>query len=321
MADLERLAGGDFSTAVQSGSQDEIGKLAASAERVRSSLSAILKDVNHSSDSLSSASTQLAATSETTAENSQRQSMATEATAAAVEEMAVSSASVADSAEAGRSLAVKALEVTWQGNQKLTELADCIGQADKAVGKISSSIEEFVESTQAIAGMTRQVREIADQTNLPALNAAIEAARAGEQGRGFAVVADEVRKLAEKSGKSVSEIDKITQVLNVQSGMVEESIKLGQESLAVSQNLVNSVADTLANATKSVTQASQDMAAIAASAKEQNTASNEIAKNMEQIAQMVEQNSVASEQSASAASSLEQLANQLQNASSRFKLA
>ena len=318
--DLERLSQGDFSISVIRSSQDEIGDIAASAEQVRTSLGSILEDVNHTSVTLSAASTELSSTSEQTAENSQRQSNATEATAAAVEEMAVSSSSVADSAEQGRHLAAKALEDTQQGNQKLIELVTCIGQVDKAVGKISASIDEFVKSTQAITGMTHQVREIAEQTNLLALNAAIEAARAGEQGRGFAVVADEVRKLAEKSSESVSEIDKITKILNAQSDLVEESIQHGQKSLVVSQDLVKIVAEMLIGATKSVTQASQDMDTIAAAAKEQTVANNEIAKNMEQIAQMVEESALAAKESAGAAGSLEQLSLHLQNAAARFKL-
>lgn len=321
MQDLERLAEGNFSVSVKRSSQDEIGEVAASAERVRASLGSILVDVNHSSDELSAASTELASTSEQTAENSQRQSEAAEAAAAAVEEMAVSINSVADSAEQGRLLAAKALDDTQQGNQKLLELAECIGLVETAVRKISTSIDEFVKSTQSITGMTLQVREIADQTNLLALNAAIEAARAGEQGRGFAVVADEVRKLAEKSTRSVGEIDKITQILNNQSGMVEESIQHGQKSLAVSQELMKTVATILAGSTQSVTQASQNMDAIAASAKEQTIASNEIAKNMERIAQMVEESCTAAKETAGAAGNLEQLAMRLQSSSARFKLA
>ena len=320
MRDLERLAEGDFSVSVKHGSQDEIGEVAASAERVRASLGRILGDVNQSSDALSAASTQLASTSVQTAGNSQRQSEAAEATAAAVEEMAVSITSVADSAEQGRQLAVKALEDTQQGNMKLLELVECIGLVEAAVRKISSSIDAFVTSTQSITGMTNQVREIADQTNLLALNAAIEAARAGEQGRGFAVVADEVRKLAEKSTSSVGEIDKITKLLNDQSGMVGESIKHGQESLVASQGLMKMVEAMLANATQSVTQASQDMGAIAASAKEQTMASNEIAKNMEGIAQMVMESYMAAKEVAGAAGNMEQLAMQLQSSSARFKL-
>lgn len=320
MRDLERLAEGDFSVSVKRSSRDEIGDVAVSAERVRASLGSILGDVNHSSDALSSASTELASTSGHAVENSQRQSGAAEAVAAAVEEMTVSITSVADSVEQGRQLAAKALDDTQQGNQKLLELVGCIGRVEEAVQKISTSVNEFVKSTQSITGMTLQVREIAEQTNLLALNAAIEAARAGEQGRGFAVVADEVRKLAEKSTASVGEIDKITQTLNSQSDMVGKSIHHGQEHLAVSQELMKTVATMLANSTQSVTQASQNIDAIAASTKEQTVASNEIAKNMEQIAQMAEESCVAAKETAEAAGSLDQLAMRLQSSSARFKL-
>ncbi len=298
---------------------DEIAQAALAFNSLTTTFQGIIQEVHASAEQLSEASTQLSSTANNVAQGSQQQSEAAASTAAAVEEMSVSVSSVAENAEEVRHMAQNSLEETQKGNVSLSELIGEVSAVESSVDEIAEAVSEFMNSTNTITNMTKQVKDIAEQTNLLALNAAIEAARAGEQGRGFAVVADEVRKLAEKSAQSAIQIDAVTKTLNSQSSGVESAIARGQQALRSSQDFLETVAMVLAEANNSVSSASDGVDNITASVREQTTVANEIAQHVEHIAQMAENNSQASNETSQAAHHLEQLASNLNVIVGRFR--
>jgi methyl-accepting chemotaxis protein len=299
---------------------DEPGQTASAFNHLMDSFSKIIASVRDNSENVTATAQELTRTSAKITQGTQAQSEAAASTAAAVEEITVSINSVAANTEEVRKMSDQSLAHATQGNESVTVMMLEIDKVEESVNQIAISVKEFVESTRAISGMTQQVKEIADQTNLLALNAAIEAARAGEQGRGFAVVADEVRKLAEKSAQSANEIDRVTSSLNGKSVQVETTVQDGLRSLHTTQDQVEHVAEVLAGTGASIKLSSQGVRDINTSVNEQSLASTEIAKNVEKIAQMSEENHAAVDLAGQEIALLEKLAEELHESVSRFRV-
>jgi methyl-accepting chemotaxis protein len=313
-------ADGDLTRRVTVRSKDEIGMTAQAFNELAGGFQVIVKQVTHHASQVADAAHSLARDAGQMSQGAQLQSESAKAAASAVEQVSTSIAQVAEGTSNVTKLSNESLERANRGQHNLQEMVQELESVERAVNETSTAVADFIRSTQNITSMTRQVRDIADQTNLLALNAAIEAARAGEQGRGFAVVADEVRKLAEKSAKAASQIDEVTRSLGAQSGQVEQTVQRGLSALHSSQVHIGEVNAVLMEANASVGGVNRGLEEIAVSINLQRDASQQIAGNVESIAAMASQSNEVIKRTAEAVKGMEQLSEDLGKTVGRFKV-
>ena len=315
-----RIAGGDLTKAIAVRGNDETASLMSAFARMQTSLREMVVQINGGVTQLSSAAVELATSAEHVSSSSEQQSEAAAAVASSVEEVTVSIAQLSARAHETEAISAEASRSSQSGAEVVNQSAVEITSIAQSVDRAASVVKALGEQSRQIATIVNVIKDIADQTNLLALNAAIEAARAGEQGRGFAVVADEVRKLSEKTAGSTQEIasmiDAILRGTQDAVRSMEEGVTRVQTGVDLAKQAGSSMNDLQHNSTRML-QAVHDMSS---SLKEQRVAADEIARQVERIAHMSEQNGVAIKQSARASRDLETLSGHLRQAVGGFKV-
>ncbi len=316
---LDRVAQGDLSEDLWHDRLDEVGKLQDSLLTTQAHLKVMLAEIAEAANRVSGNTTQLNLEMSSVSSQSESQSDSVSRIAASMEEMSATVEQVSADAQETASAVGTTRERIAGVEQRMIQGREASRAVVSAVDTASNTMATLFQSLNRIGVVTQGIQEIADQTNLIALNAAIEAARAGESGRGFAVVADEVRKLAERTASSTREIsvtvsevqseaERVVAMINGVTSEVRTGVQLAADS--------GSVLETIGQESTRTTQAVND---IADATREQSTASQEVARGIEQIATMAEQNKQATRQTHDQTTLLEDLAAQLQSKVSHFR--
>jgi methyl-accepting chemotaxis protein len=313
-------ADNDLTYRVDLDSKDEMGQLAKSFNALVERLRGTLSTVSHGADGVLSTASDLATAASHVAESSAQQANATAATAAAVQEMTVSINTVSGNAEEAQTLARMAGENSVQGGKIIQEAASEMSEIAATVSDASRVIHDLGEESREISNIVQVIREVADQTNLLALNAAIEAARAGEQGRGFAVVADEVRKLAERTAQSTGDISAMIDKIQASAGGAVAEMEKVVQRVESGRALAESAGECMVSIQGDSAKVSDAVTEISNNLKEQSKASQDIALNVENIARMTDENNVAADKVSSEAQQLDQLAKEASAAIAVFRL-
>ncbi|MTI81679.1 MAG: HAMP domain-containing protein [Firmicutes bacterium] len=302
----EMASSGDLNAKIDIKSNDEIGALASSFEKMIGNLKQMIGDVQNTSNQLASHSQELASSSEEV-------SATMEEVASTTNEVASTSAQGAENADAAAHESEQVQQVAEEGNKAVQETVEKINSIAYSSENASKSVNKLGKQSEEIGQIISTITNIAEQTNLLALNAAIEAARAGEHGKGFAVVADEVRKLAEQSAQAANEITDLVKEIQTGVGEAVTVMEHGASDVNEGVEIANNAGVALEQIIKAVQKNTLMIQDIATGAKQASEGTLQLSSANQQITSTVQQVS-------GSAQELSGIAEELQNIVSKFKV-
>lgn len=315
-----RLADGELATRVHLVNEDELGIIARSFNKMAEELSSLISQTRLSADHVNKACVAVTGMTDQVSASSQTQTDQAAIAAQSISQLNEIVKEVASKANKAVATAEEASQVSNEGQRIVGNSVAGINAVARTIVESAKTIEALGQQSEEIGKILQVIRDIAEQTNLLALNAAIEAARAGEQGRGFAVVADEVRKLAERTSGATTEISAI--ITAIQNGTLEavNAMKSGEEQVGKSVSLANQSGESLNRIGQSVNAVLLVIQQISQAMDAEKSTSEEISLRMDKIAQTALDNNSAIAEAAAEFHQMQNLAGQLQQSVGRFHL-
>ena len=318
------LASGDFRNISDindaDNSVDEVERLSQEIQRMAGALRGLLVKINSSSQDVSSAAAKVNVTAERIATGAEEVAAQAATVATASEEMSATSGDIAQNCLMAAEGAQRASKSAQSGAAVVEYTVKVMGQIAEKVQESAKTVESLGARSDQIGAIIGTIEDIADQTNLLALNAAIEAARAGEQGRGFAVVADEVRALAERTSRATREISEMIKAIQNETKGAVTAMEQGVNQVENGTIEAAKSGEALQDILQQINDVAMQVNQIATAAEEQTATTSEISSNMMQITEVVQQTSHGAQESATAATQLNGNAEELQRLVRQFKL-